>query len=262
MHTVKTIITSKKFNIVWSVCALLAMWGAWLIAAACVKNEWLLPDFSDTVREFFALFDKKFFWRALANTLLRTLIAFLISFALALLCACLAAVFKPFGAFMRPIIAVLRTLPTMAVLLLILTWLTPRSAPVLVALLVLFPMCYSQLTEGIAGVSGELLQMAKVYKLSPAKKLVFIYLPHVAPQTLSQTGGNLSFGIKLIVSAEVMASTYTAIGGLMVEAQAFINLPRLAALTVCAVVFGLLSEYAFRGLAYLIFRRIGGVEYA
>ena len=250
----KKIILSKKFNIVYSLLAVVLMWAVWLIAGAATgNNEYLVAPFNKTICEFFALFAKAFFWKAFAHTLLRTLCAFALSFVFALVCACLAALFKPFESFMRPIAAFFRTLPTMAVLLLILVWLTSRTAPIAVAMLVLFPMIYSQLYEQISGVDGELLQMAKVYRLTHIQKLKCIYLPHIMPSTVINTGVNLSFGLKLIISAEVMASTYTAIGGMMSEAQVY-NLPRLAALTLVAGVFGIAVEYAVRVLSGALFK--------
>lgn len=239
----------KKLNFLYSLAAIALMWVVWLIAAAAVKNEYLIAPVGASVKEFFGLFASSEFWRALGHTLLRTVVAFVISFVLALACACLAAAFKPFAAFMRPVAAFFRTLPTMAVLLLILVWLTPRTAPVAVALLVTFPMTYSQLCDGVAGVDGELLQMAKVYGLPMRRRLACIYVPHLAPLALAQTGANLSFGLKLIISAEVMASTRTALGGMLTQAQAYINLPKMAALTLVAVVSGVLIELVFRVIA-------------
>lgn len=239
----------KKLNFLYSLAAIALMWIVWLIAAAAVKNEYLIAPVGVSVKEFFALFANALFWRALGHTFARTLIAFLISFVLALACACLAVAFKPFAAFMRPVTAFFRTLPTMAVLLLILVWLTPRTAPVAVAMLVLFPMIYTQLSEGIASVDGELLQMAKVYEIPLFRRLTGIYLPHLAPIALTQTGASLSFGLKLIISAEVMASTRTALGGMITEAQAYINLPKIAALTLVAVIAGILIELIFRIVA-------------
>ena len=239
----------KKFNFLYSLAAIALMWAVWMIAAAAVKNEFLIAPVGSSVRQFFKLFAEPFFWRVLGHTLARTVAAYLISFAAALGCACLAVAFKPFAAFMRPITAFFRTLPTMAVLLLLLVWLTPRTAPVAVALLVLFPMTYSQLSEAIGGVDGELLQMAKVYGLPVRRRIANIYIPHLAPLALAQTGANLSFGLKLIISAEVMASTRTALGGMISEAQAYINLPRIAALTLVAVALGILIEFVFRAVA-------------
>ena len=252
----KKIFLSEKFNIAYSACALVLAWLIWIIAYACKQNDEIIPSFSATMAEFFALFTKPFFWKSFARTLLRTIEAFAISFVAALACACVAALFKPFAAFMRPIAAIFRSLPTMAVLLLILIWFTPRTSPVtiVVAILVLFPMIYSQLYGQISGVSGDLKEMAKVYKLTRIQRLKCIYLPHILPATVIDTGTNISFGLKLIISAEVMVSTYTAIGGMMSEAQIYGNTPRLAALTLVAVLFGIAVELAFRALSFALFK--------
>lgn len=244
----------EKFNILYSVLALAAMWLAWLIAALCVKNEYLVPSVGESVKEFFTLFGQAFFWRALGWTVLRTLSAFAISFILGLLCAVAGVVFAPFAAFLRPIISVCRTLPTMAVILLILIWSSPRTAPIVVTVLVLFPMIYAQLTQAIEGVDKGLLQMARVYEMPKGKVLSQIYIPQIAPAALQGAGTDISFGIKLTISAEVMASTYTAIGGLMSEAQIYYNLPRLAALTLCAVLLGIAVEALFRLIDMFTFK--------
>ncbi|MGN0807933.1 MAG: ABC transporter permease [Candidatus Coproplasma sp.] len=248
----KKFFSLKKLNIIASALALLLMWLVWIVAAAIVKNEYMIPPFWQSVQQFFNLFTLPFFWKSLGWTLLRTVIAFLISFALAAICAVIAAYFKTFAAFMRPIVAVFRSLPTMAVLLLILVWTTPRTAPVVVAFLVLFPMCYSQISAGIAEVDGELLQMVKVYNVKKTKVIGKVYLSRLAPLIVEQTGANLSFGIKLIISAEVMASTYTALGGMMNEALIY-SLPRLAALTLFAVLFGIVVEVVFSLIAKYAF---------
>lgn len=256
----KKLLSDKKFNIVYSLFAVIVMWAVWLIVGAAVGNEYLIAPFAESMGEFFRLFAKAFFWKAFSHTLLRTVIAFAISFAIALACACVAVLFKPFAAFMRPIVALLRSLPTMAVLLLILTWMTPRTAPVAVAMLVLLPMIYSQLYENIIGVDGELVQMARVYKLTRLQRLKCVYLPHIMPSTVEDIGINLSFNLKIVISAEVMAATYTAIGGMMNEAQIYINLPRLAALTLVAVVFGIAVELLFRALSRALFKWNRGAE--
>lgn len=248
----KKFFTAKKLNIIASITAFVLMWLTWIIVAATVKNEYLIPPFAQSMGQFFNLFTLPFFWKALGWTILRTVIALLISFAIAVICAVVAAYVKPFASFMRPIVAVFRSLPTMAVLLLILVWTTPRTAPIVVAFLVLFPMCYSQLSEGIAEVDSELLQMVKVYNVKKTKVLTKIYLSRLAPKLIEQSGANLSFGIKLIISAEVMASTYTAIGGMMSEAVIY-SLPRLAALTLFAVLFGIVVEVVFSLIAKYAF---------
>ncbi len=256
----KKFFTAKKLNILASATALLLMWLTWIIAAAIVKNEYLIPPFLQSAEQFFKLFITPFFWKAFGWTILRTVISFIISFVVAAVCAVLSAYFKPFAAFMRPIVAVFRSLPTMAVLLLILVWTTPRIAPIAVAFLVLFPICYSQLSQGISQVDAELLEMVKVYEVAPKKVITKVYISRLAPMLVAQTGANLSFGIKLVISAEVMASTYTALGGMMGEAVIY-SLPRLAALTLFAVIFGIAVELIFSLISKYAFAWVRGCRY-
>lgn len=259
----KKYLNDNKLNIVYSLAALILMWLAWVIAHLIVKNEYVVPSFAQTCADLLALLSSGSFWLAFFNTLLRVLIAFAVSFALGLLCSVLGALIKRFNALLSPIISVLRTLPTMAVILIILIWTNPLVAPVIVTALVLFPMIYSQLNAAIGGVDTGLLQMAKVYGFSRRTRLTKIYLPLISPYVLSQTGANLSFAIKLTVSAEVMCYTYVSIGGMMQEANGYLQVSVLAALTLVAVLAGIVIEAVFHlisGLAFKWNRVEGGNE--
>jgi len=222
--------------------SLVVMWLVWLIAERTVKNEYVIPSFSQTLQAVFKVLGEEFFWRALLNTLLRTLYAFLISFVLAGVTSALGRIFKPFSSFLTPIITVIRTLPTMAVLVLILIYTSVKTAPVIVASLVLFPMIYAQFNVAFGRVDDGIIKAVKIFKLTKKQRLFKVYLPLVAPTVVSHIGSNLSFGVKLVISAEVMALTFTSIGGMMQAANAVMNVPRLMALTLVAVLIGLVFE--------------------
>ena len=67
----------------------------------------------------------------------------------------------------------------------------------------------------------------------------------IIPPLALNLGSNLSFTIKLVISAEVMAYSFTSIGGLMQGANAMMNIPQLFALTLLSVVLGLIFEFGF-----------------
>lgn len=238
----------RKLNIICSVAAVAFMWIIWIIAYYAADNDYVIPSFTDTFVSLFQCFGESRFWASFGWTVLRTAEAFVISFVLALPCAVGAAFSKPFRHFMSPIIAVLRTLPTLAVVLLLLLWTGVRAAPVIVTVLLLFPVEYAQICAAIDGVDGELLQMAEVYRVPRKDRLFKIYLPLASPGVLSQLGANFSLGLKVTISAEVLANTYTSLGGMMQSARAFLEMPRLAALTLIAVVTGLVVDIALSQL--------------
>ena len=249
----KTFRKILKTNALWAAVAVAVLLAAWQIAFVCVRNEYVLPGIGQTLTQFFALFSQSSFYVALGNTLARTVISFAVSFVLAAALAALSAVCAPFKTACSCIISVVRTLPTMAVTLMLLLWSTPRVAPAIVTALVLFPMVYSQFVAAIEGVDRDLLEMAKVYRVAPADRLTKIILPAVAPEVISQIGAGLSLGLKVMVSAEVLSYTLHSMGGLMQQANLYFEIPRFAALTLVCIIVGLLMELISLGL-----RRLAG----
>ena len=237
----------KKFflrNLLWSVAALAFLWAAWLLAHILVKNDYLVPSFSSAMKKVGEYLKDGAFWNAFFNTFLRTLTAFFISFFGAAVLATAAYLLPSLGHFLSPLVSVMRSLPTMAVILIILVWTTPVQAPVAVAFLALFPLLYSGIFSALKQVDGKLVEMSK------------IYLPSAAPYVLREAAAALSFSLKLTVSAEVLANTYQSIGGMMQEAKIYVEVPALFALTALVVIAGFLLEGLGAAAAYAARRRI------
>lgn len=244
----KKFFTKRKIiYLACSAAALVAMWLFWIIAFYAVGNPLIVPSFGETVKSFFRYFADPAFWTAVGNSLARTLLAFVISFLLAGACAALAMLGGAFKAALKPIMVIVRTLPTMAVILIIfkITEGNRTLSPVIVTVLVLLPMIYSQFVAAAEGIDGGIKEMATVYGVSKRDRLFKIYLPLTAPNILSQTGANVSLGLKVMISAEVLVNTAQGLGGMMQENSAAAQVANLAALTVAAIVLGLLIELAF-----------------
>ncbi len=245
---------AKALNVIFALCSVVVVLIIWIIAYCAVANDYVVPSVGDSFAALWQCFGQKSFWTAFLNTSLRTLYAFCVSFALAAVFAAISSVCNPFKRIFAGIISVVRTIPTMAVTLMLLIWTNPKVAPVIVTCLVLFPMIYSQFIAAIDGVDENLLQMAKVYEIGAAKKLTKIYLPQVAPNVLAQVGADISFGIKLTVSAEVLSYTAKSLGGAMQQARLYVEMPTFAALTIVCIAFGLIAEALFANLGYFTYR--------
>lgn len=252
----KKFFKSRKLNIIYSAIAILLMWLVWIIAYKTVGNSLIVPSFGDSMSEFFGLFKNSDFWTGLFHTLKRTLISFLISFALALICSIVAATGRGARAFLKPIIGFIRILPTLATILLILRWTEgdKNVAPIIVTVLVLFPMIFAQFIAAVDGVDDGIRQMIKVYGVPKTTAVFKIYLPLISPNILAQSGANVSLGLKIMVSAEVIANTLKGLGGMMQYAYGGAQIAQLAALTLFTVIFGLIIDIALSQLVRLTYK--------
>lgn len=244
-------------NIILSAFSLAAVWIVWAIAYRAVGNDYVLPSFRATFSEMGRLLGEASFWRAFGNTLLRTLWAFLLSFALGLAFALLSALSGAARAFLFPILSALRTAPTMALVLVLLLWTSPAAAPVIIAALVLFPAFYAAMLASLDAVKADYGGLLRAFGVGLGRRIGKVYLPLAAPPVLAQTGAMFSLGLKITVSGEVLSATAASLGGMMQHAQAFLEMPRLLALTLLAILLGFLFEGLFFFLGKLLGRRFG-----
>lgn len=243
-------------TLLFGAAAFLALFALWAIAYFSVRNEFLVPSLKDTLCSFGTLFKEKEFFVSYGNTLLRVVKAFLISFLPALICGVAAYVGPPVKKIFAVAVAALRSLPTMAVLLMILVWSTPGKAPVIVAFLSLFPLLYTGVINALSSVDEKYKKVCRVYRVPVYRQIFSMYLPQSLPYMLRDGGSALSFGVKLVVSAEVVSYTFKSMGGLMQDAKIYLDMPRLFALTLFAVLTGLVFETIGNLLAVAAERRV------
>ncbi|MCD8201481.1 MAG: ABC transporter permease subunit [Clostridia bacterium] len=252
-------IPDRAYNFIFGLVAIVIMWVVWIIAYYAEGNDYVIPSFASTMSAMGTLFATKSFWTAFGNTMLRTLYAFLGSFALAAVFAVLSSASKTVSAIVGPIVSVLRSIPTMAIILILLLWTSHATAPILVGGLVTFPMVYSQMMASFGDVDRKLVDMAKVYGVSRTQRVFKIYVPETLPNILSQTGAGFSLTLKVVVSGEIMSNTYRSIGGMMQQARSlYIDIPQLFALTLVTVIVGFIMEFSLAQLRHICRKWKGG----
>lgn len=229
--------------------------AVWLTAYFCVGNDLLVPSFLATLKQTCLLFISPAFWLGFAGTLLRVLYAFLCSFVLAVGLAVIAYLYPAFRDVFAPVVAVLRSLPVLAVLLIIFVWTGENTAPVIVAFLSLFPILYTATLSALYGVDSDLLEMSRVYKVPVKTQVKKLYLPAVTPKLIKEGGASLAFGVKLVVSAEVLARTKHSLGAMMQNAKLYEQLPKLFALVIVVCLVGFVLESVFISLSKRVQRR-------
>lgn len=228
--------------------------AVWAIAAKAGDNEFILPSPLSTLKKTGEILTDKTVYVAFGNTLLRTLEAWAISLVVAAALAVAGKFFPPIGRFLSPLVSVVRALPTMSVVLLLVIWTNARTAPVVVAILVVMPTFYAALRAAIDSVDPLLLETCHVYGVPKRRIFAQVYLPCVIRASALPISSSLSLTLKLMVAAEVLASTARSLGGLMQMSRIYYETAELMALTVLTIVVALALETALYRIIRLFFR--------
>ncbi len=226
----------------------------WQIASLLLNVDLILPSPLDAFKQLLDYLGEKDFWISLGGTLLRSLISFAFSFIIALLFAVLSAVNTRAKKLISPFTAIIRSIPTMSVILLLIIWLSPSAAPIAVAIIVIFPTLYSAFYGAIDSVDKNLLMMSKVYGVSNKDIIKKLYLPNMAKSMFENTASGFSLNIKLVIAAEALAQTMHSIGKLMQFAKINIEPTKLFALTLAAIIVGVFFESTIRYIGKISIR--------
>lgn len=220
----------------------------WAIGAAAVDSEFVLPSIGATFAAFGDVFRFGAFWSGLGGTLLRSLIGFAISFALFAIAFALSTASTHFARLIDPVISALRSLPAVAVTLVLVLAVGGHGAPVVLGVLVIMPIMYSSARARVATVPKELSELCVLWGASKRQTFKALWFPCLAsglPEILSTA---FSYNIKAVVGAEILAQTSDSLGMLMKIAQSNLQTAMLVAYVVAAVVVSVVAEAIVRAV--------------
>jgi NitT/TauT family transport system permease protein len=223
----------------------------WKILSVVVSSEIIIPSPEKTIITLISLATRPDFWSSVFFTLLRGLTGFALAFISALPLGILSALNPSLRAFLQPIVIILRSTPIVAFILLALIWLSPDRLPVFIAFLTMFPIIYTNVTEGVKNINPEFIDLAKIYRFSFYKKLTGIYIPSILPFIFSGISSALGFGWRATIIGEVLSQPLHGIGTQMQTAQIYLMVPNIIAWTVVAV----LISFVFEKIIQLIERK-------
>ncbi len=241
-------VKKRLIDALYVVALVAVIFAAWAICAAAVDDSFVLPDVAETFSALGETLALRAFWTGLGGTVLRCVISYAISVALFFALFCLSAAFDGFRRFIDPLISALRTMPTVAVALILALVLGGYVAPVILAVLVIMPILYSSARARVATVPTELNEVCRICGANRRQTLCSVYLPTAAAGLPDALSSAFSYNVKAVIGAEILVQAAGSLGMLMNLAKAYLMTASLIAMTFFAVVLAVSSELALRAL--------------
>ena len=167
--------TITKNKIVKKAAQGAAVTGLWLLiwqaAAMAVGQELLLVSPLTMLRRLVQLVRQPVFWQAVFSSCGRIMSGVVLALAVGMVLAALMSRFSFLYAFFRPALQVIKATPVASFIILALVWIKSYALGAFAAFLMVLPMVWANLYEGIAAVDRDLLEMARAYRFSFGKKM-------------------------------------------------------------------------------------------
>ncbi len=226
----------------------------WRLASTLVNLEIILPSPETTLITIMKIIKSQTFISIVSRTLVRFILGFLFSLTIGIILGFVGGFYTPLYHLLQPLIISIRSTPVVSIILLALIWLKTDIVPILVSFLVVFPIIYGNIVEGIKNVDTKLLEMAKMYKIKKIHIIKDIYLPSILPYLIAGISTALGLNMKVIIAAEVLSQPRLAIGTQLFEEKIYLETAGVLAWTVIAItlsfLFDKIAHYALKRLQY------------
>lgn len=230
--------------------------GVWWLAAAAVGLPLLLPGPADTLAALVRLAGTAEFWQSTGMTLLRVAAGYVFAVALGAVLAVVCYFVPLADAVLSPLRSIVKATPVSSFIILVLLWIQKGRVPAFISFLMVLPIVWTGVQEGLRAVDPQLVEMAGAYRLSPGKRLRWLYAPAVRPQFFAACMTGLGFAWKSGIAAEVIALPALSVGKNLYDAKIYLERADLFAWTLTVILLSMALEAALKSMM----RRMQGGE--
>ncbi|MEE1394227.1 MAG: ABC transporter permease subunit [Negativibacillus sp.] len=214
----------------------------WQAASTAVGLPLLLPSPLRVLARLKELGSTWSFWETVLCSLRRILIGFATGVTAGALLAVAAWAIELVEALARPMLGVLKATPVASFIILALVWVESDALASLISFIMVLPVVYHNVREGLDAVDGQLLEMAHAFSLSRWKIVRCCYLPALVPFVLSALTSALGLAWKSGIAAEVLGRPVRAIGRQIYDAKIYLETEDLFAWTLVVILLSILLE--------------------
>ncbi|MDO4542875.1 MAG: ABC transporter permease subunit, partial [Bacillota bacterium] len=216
--------------------------GIWEGLYLAVGLDVLLPSPLATFQELIRLCGTGAFWQSVLFSMLRIIAGFILGLATGIVLAAFTSSFGIVRDFISPLMSIIKSTPVASFIVLALVWMNKETVPIFTAFLIVLPLVWTNISQGITNTDKGLLEMADAYNMSFKAKLKHIFIPSVWPYFTAAATTSLGMAWKAGIAAEVIATPLLSIGKGIYNSKIYLNTTELFAWTVAIIILSMAVE--------------------
>ena len=236
--------------------AVLFALAVWQISAIILDRSIFLVTPLAVAKTLLVLMSEQDFFSVVAFSLFRIFGGCFAAMTAGIILAVIASRFYIIKVMLLPFIQTIKSVPVASFIILCLIWLTSSNLSVFIAFLMVLPIIYTNMLQGIKTTDFKLLEMALFFRAGWVKKIKYIYLPHIKPYLISACSVSIGLSWKAGIAAEVIGIPDGSIGEKLYEAKVYLSSVDLFAWTVVIVFMSVMFEKIFLHLLKSFFLRL------
>ena len=207
-----------------------------------------LPYPQDVAEVLWQLMGESAFWSAVGLSLLRVVAGFALALVAGVLLAMLTTRFSLAHTLFAPLLSIVRAAPVASFIFVVFLWIRAESIPVFISFVMVVPLVWENVRQGILNTDVKLLEMARVFRLSRKQLFWQIRLPAVRPYLQAALTTGFGFAWKAGVAAEILCWPSDSLGYYIAEAKSAVETAEVFAVTAVVIALSVALEWLMRRL--------------
>lgn len=236
----RNFIKNKK-SLVYFYASILLLF-IWFISSLIVNNEYLIPKISAVLYDVYVILGNISNLFAIFETFSRLFIASFIALFIAFLVMLVYLRNRNIYFFLKPYLAMLKTIPLVSIMVILLVWFGDENSPIIITILIVLPITIEGIISGIDQMDKNLIDELKMLNLNFFKLVKLIYLPLLRPYILMSLLQTIGLGVKVMIMSELICQTTNSIGNMMYFAKMTVDTKRLFAWSLIVVFIVMIIE--------------------
>ncbi|MCF0137596.1 MAG: ABC transporter permease subunit [Oscillospiraceae bacterium] len=228
----------------------------WQAAAMWVDQRILLVSPIDVIKRLATIWQEQGFWSTIWFSFYHIAGGFLIALTLGVLLASLSGRFPWIETLLWPFMVTVKTVPVASFVVICLIWLSAKNLSVFISFLIVLPVVYGNVLQGVKSTDRGMLEVAQVFRMPLIRRISYVHLPQLKPFILSACSTALGMAWKAGVAAEIIGIPDGSMGKQLFYAKVYLDTDDLLCWTVVIVLVSVLFEKLFMKLIKYAYGRL------
>lgn len=217
----------------------------WQLAAMTIDSKILLVSPVEVAVRLTTIWQSEGFWTSIWFSFYHIAGGFFLALFLGIVLAALAGRFRRIETLLWPFLVTIKTVPVASFVVICLIWLSAEKLSVFISFLIVLPVVYGNVLEGIKSEDKLMLEVGTVFRMPLLRRLLYIHLPQLKPFIMSACATALGMAWKAGVAAEIIGTPDGSIGKQLFYSKIYLDTDDLLCWTVIIVIVSVLFEKLF-----------------
>lgn len=224
------------------VLSILTIFILWILANTFYNNSLVIPSVKGVFQSLGQLLSGFRIYSILFSMILKILFTTFVSLIVALIMSIISFRFKGFSYYLSPMIVIVKTMPIIAIIILLFMSVGIKSAPYIATSFVLIPIMYESILNTLLHIDKSITDDLKTVVDINILVIIKFYIPLIFPSLITSVIQSFGLGIKVMLMSEFISPASNTFGSEIRRYYENLDMEKVYSLVILVLVIVLIVD--------------------